>query len=155
MNTYSRSYAKTLIALFFLMQLHLLSNAMAATTTFESALKTHLTAIEKRDWLAFEATLTNSKTLTFIAPSGKLSTATADFKRQMQAWFADKDWSWQLTLMSQESSQNMGTAIYRVIYNDLDQQGKPIVLQYLLTLVFAKEATGWKLVHDQNTLVAK
>ena len=73
----------------------------------------------------------------------------------MQTWFADKDWSWNLEPLSKEIITNTGIAIFRVTYNDVDQLGKPVVLKYLLTLVFVKEASGWKLMHDQNTMLAK
>ena len=144
-----------LISVSILSHLYFTNQAMANTSTFEAALKTHVNAIAQRDWPAFASTLTSAKTLTFIQPSGKLSTSTEDFKKQMQAWFADKDWSWSLEPLSSEVTTNTGIAIYRVTYNDVDPQGKPVVLKYVVTLVFAKEVAGWKLVHDQNTMLAK
>ena len=153
-------YRGTIIAsiVFILFQILSSGTVMANssnTGTFESALKTHVDAIANRNWPAFESTLTSAKNLTFVQPNGKLSTTTADFKRQMQTWFADKDWSWNLEPLSKEIITNTGIAIFRVTYNDVDQLGKPVVLKYLLTLVFVKEASGWKLMHDQNTMLAK
>jgi hypothetical protein len=45
-----------------------------------------------------------------------------------------------------------GLAIFAADYHDLDGQGAPYDLSYLLTLVFVRDAAQWLLLHDQNTL---
>ncbi|WP_269532164.1 nuclear transport factor 2 family protein [Chitinimonas sp. BJYL2] len=128
--------------------------AIAGQDTFPEALQEHLLAIKTRDWAAFEKTLTSGEQLTFVAPNGKTSTTTQAFKSAMKSWLADTDWSWQLEQIGLTSTANTGIAVYSVRYSDKDQHGKPYEMKYVLSLVFALEAEGWKLVHDQNTLLA-
>ncbi|MEJ6004722.1 nuclear transport factor 2 family protein [Paucibacter sp. AS339] len=129
--------------------------ALADTSTFDAALKTHLQAIEKRDWTGFESTLTESDTLTFVLANGKLFKTRPDFKKATQDWLADSDWSWSYQVVSASSNANTGVAVLDVQYTDKNAAGIEYKLHYLLSLVFSKERGGWRLVHDQNTLVAK
>jgi ketosteroid isomerase-like protein len=129
--------------------------AMAAQNTFSDALASHLHAINTRNWLEFERTLTGGETLTFVAPNGRTTTTTEAFKAAMKSWFADKDWSWQLEPIGLSAGASTGVAVYSVTYNDKDQHGKPYEMKYVLSLVFAREGNEWKLVHDQNTLLAR
>jgi ketosteroid isomerase-like protein len=128
-------------------------SAAANTTTFDAALNTHLAAIEKRDWAAYESTLTESDTLTFILPNGRISKSSAEFKKSTQAWLADRDWSWSYRILSKTSNASTGVAVLEVKYADKNEAGVEYSLHYLLSLVFSKEHGGWKLIHDQNTLV--
>lgn len=127
---------------------------MADLSTFRSALSTHLAAIEARDTAAFEATLTVEPNLTFVALTGATSTSKESFVKAMRAWLADADWSWKLEEVSLHADASVGVAVYRVNYRDLDPQGKPYTLNYVLSLVFARQGAQWRLVHDQNTRVA-
>jgi ketosteroid isomerase-like protein len=128
--------------------------AAANTATFDTALNTHLVAIEKRDWAAFESTLTESDTLTFILPNGRFSKSSTDFKKSTQAWLADRDWSWSYQILSKTSNGSTGVAVLDVKYADKDEAGVEYKIHYLLSLVFNKERGGWRLIHDQNTLVS-
>jgi len=119
---------------------------------FDAALAAHLAAIERRDWPAFEATLTRADSLTLVLPNGRLSQRRADFAKAMQAWLADPDWRWQLRPVSRHASAHTGVAMFEVDYSDVDAKGERYALRYLLGLVFSREADGqWRLVHDQNT----
>lgn len=129
--------------------------AMADTSTFDAALTTHLRAIEKRDWAGFDSTLTESDTLTFVLANGKFSKTRADFKKATKNWLADSDWSWSYQVLSASSNASTGVAVLDVHYTDKNEAGIEYKLHYLLSLVFSKERGGWRLVHDQNTLVAK
>jgi hypothetical protein len=130
-------------------------NLARSLNTFPQALQTHLQAIETRNWVEFERTLTTGKTLTFVAPNGKTSTSTEAFKSAMKGWLSDKDWSWQIEQIGLSAGAGTGVAVFSVKYSDKDQHGKPYEMKYVLSLVFALEGTQWKLVHDQNTLVAQ
>lgn len=129
--------------------------AMADTSSFDAALQSHLLAIEKRDWAGFESTLTESDTLTFVLANGKFSKTRADFKKATQSWLADSDWSWTYQVVSANSNTHTGVAVLDVQYTDKNAAGIEYKMHYLLSLVFCKERGGWRLVHDQNTLVAK
>ncbi len=127
--------------------------AVANTTSFEAALATHLGAIQKRDWAAFESTLTAQGTLTFVLPNGRFTKTSSDFKKASQAWLADPDWSWSYQLLSASSNAHTGVAVLKVKYVDKNEAGVEYRLHYLLSLVFSQEQGGWKLIHDQNTLL--
>jgi len=45
-----------------------------------------------------------------------------------------------------------GVAVFAADYHDLDGEGRPYELSYLLTLVFVRDGEHWLLLHDQNTL---
>ena len=120
---------------------------------FDFSLAKHLQAIDTRDWKAFESTLTTNSQLVLITPNGNLTTSTSSFKEQMRAWFSDPDWTWTHELVNKHNDDHVGIAVIRVKYQDIDSSGHPISLNYLLTLVFKNEKQGWRLVHDQNTLL--
>ncbi|GAB3257800.1 hypothetical protein GCM10027296_28800 [Chitinimonas naiadis] len=122
---------------------------------FDCTLRRHLDAIDQRDWPAFEATLTRGDTLSLILPNGRLSTDGTTFRKQMQAWLADKDWQWQYSIVHQRQGKGWGLAVLKVTYQDKDEQGQPYRLDYLLQLLFEPEAGHWRLIHDQNTLLKK
>ncbi len=119
---------------------------------FQTALATHLAAIQTRDLAAFEATLTTGADCTLILPNGHLiegRTAVLDFHRE---WFADPDWRLVLQPLRQIETVSTGLALFEVTYHDLDADGQPYELRYYLSLLFVNEAGEWRLVHDQNTL---
>ncbi|MEM7030063.1 MAG: nuclear transport factor 2 family protein [Chloroflexota bacterium] len=121
--------------------------------TFEDTLQEHLSAIENRDLEAFMSTIANDGTLTIILPNG---TILDDYQKIIdfhKGWFDDPDWSLALTPIRQWQSDQVGMAIFNVIYHDLDAEGNPYQLAYILSLIFAKQGQGWLLVHDQNTML--
>jgi ketosteroid isomerase-like protein len=125
--------------------------ALADLSSFPAAVSTHLKAIEARDPIAFETTITKDSTFTFVALNGAATTTRDAFLRQMRAWLSDSDWSWKLEPLSLSGGPHVGVAVYKVTYQDLDPQGRPYSLKYVLSLVFAKQDAEWRLVHDQNT----
>lgn len=127
--------------------------ARADLTSFQSALSTHLVAIERRDIVAFEATLAADSNLTLVTLDGTVIAGKSPFVQKIRGWFADPDWTWKLEPLSVTAGSHVGIAIYHVAYQDLDRQRKPYNLNYVLTLVFAKQGEEWRLVHDQNTLI--
>lgn len=122
---------------------------------FDCAVKVHLAAIDARDWPAYEATLTRDHTLSLVLPNGRFSSEGTTFRKQMQAWLADPDWRWQHTQVHRQQGKDWGMVLVKVGYEDKDEQGKPYRLDYLLQLLFARQADGWKLVHDQNTMLPR
>jgi uncharacterized protein (TIGR02246 family) len=116
---------------------------------FPQALKQHLATIEARDLAAYLATVSDDVSL--ILPNGRLlqgRDAIGDFHRE---WFADPDWSWQLTPEHTATANSTATAIFTVDYHDRDQHGEPYTTRYLMSLTFANTDNGWLLLHDQNT----
>ncbi|HEY9104730.1 peptidylprolyl isomerase [Chitinimonas sp.] len=127
----------------------------AADCDFDCTVQRHLAAIDARDWPAYEATLAHGETLSLVMPNGRFSSAGAAFRKQMQAWFADSDWRWQHAPLHRQLGKDWGMVLLKVAYEDKDEQGKPYQLDYLLQLLFERQPDGWKLVHDQNTMMPR
>lgn len=129
------------------------TQAMSEPHSFEAALARHLQAIERRDFAAFESTLTTGQTLSFVSLGGKVTRTRHEFAGAMRQWLADPDWRWQLERISVSVAAETGVAVLGVRYHDRDAAGRPYELNYVLSLVFAREGGDWRLVHDQNTPV--
>jgi uncharacterized protein (TIGR02246 family) len=117
---------------------------------FTEAVERHLAAVGQRDLDGFLATVHDD--VSVVLANGRLvegRTAVAEFHRE---WFADPDWSWQLSPVRRSTAGDTAVALYQVAYHDLDQHGQPYELHYLLSLAFTRQAGTWLLLHDQNTL---
>jgi uncharacterized protein (TIGR02246 family) len=124
----------------------------ATELDFATAVDRHLTAVTERDLDSYLATVHDDVTL--VTLNGRVvkgRQAVGDLHRD---WFADPDWSWQLTGLHTSETGDAGTALFTVDYNDLDRAGKPYSLRYLLGLTFARGNGTWLLLHDQNTPVS-
>ena len=117
---------------------------------FPDALNRHLAAIGARDLDGYLATLHPDVSL--ITPNGTLLTGLEEVAKFHRDWFGDPDWSWELDLRRTVTAGDAGLAIFAADYHDLDGQGVPYDLSYLLTLVFVRHGAQWLLLHDQNTL---
>jgi uncharacterized protein (TIGR02246 family) len=125
---------------------------MLAGMTYTETLERQLTAIGARDLDGYLATVHDDAVL--IMPNGRLLAgrdALADFHRD---WFADPDWSWDLSPVYSMTAGDTGIAVLDVEYHDVDEAGDPVELRYLLSLTFARADGGWLMVHDQNTFHA-
>jgi ketosteroid isomerase-like protein len=123
--------------------------------SFRSGVETHLAAISKRDMTALLPTLTSGTDLTMIAPNGmKFDTRQqfVDFHRQ---WFAAKD-NGTLTfeIVRLVESPVLGHALIKYRYSSKDKEGSAQTSDSWLALTFALENGTWRLVFDQNTLIA-
>jgi ketosteroid isomerase-like protein len=122
---------------------------------FEQAVKEHLAAIIARDMDALVPTLTGQNALTMIAPNGaRLETRQQfiDFHRQ---WFATNDdgkYEWEIVRLIE--SPALGHALIKYRYTSKDSAGAQQVMDSWLALTFAVEDGRWRLVFDQNTMIA-
>ncbi|MDJ0757056.1 MAG: hypothetical protein QNJ45_26225 [Ardenticatenaceae bacterium] len=122
--------------------------------TFSKTLTVHLDAIQNRDLETFTGTLAADGKLTIILPNGSFMNQFEEIVEFHRQWFADPDWSLILEEISRWQTEHVGSVVYRVIYNDLDPDGKPYHLRYLLNLTFIYQEGRWLLVHDQNTMLS-
>ncbi|AGZ42208.1 YybH family protein [Actinoplanes friuliensis] len=116
---------------------------------FTAAVNLHLTTIGKRDLDGYLSTVHDEVSL--IMPNGKLLSGREEVAAFHRGWFDDPDWSWELDLQRSTTAGDTGVAIFAVDYHDLDGNGQPYELSYLLTLVFVRNGDTWLLLHDQNT----
>jgi uncharacterized protein (TIGR02246 family) len=117
---------------------------------FPDAVNLHLAAIGRRDLDGYLATVHPDVTL--IIPNGRLLSGRDEVAAWHQDWFGDPDWSWELDLRHTVTAGDTGLAVFAADYHDLDGEGRPYDLRYLLSLVFVRDGDRWLLLHDQNTL---
>jgi uncharacterized protein (TIGR02246 family) len=116
---------------------------------FPTAVNLQLAAIGRRDLDAYLTTVHPDVSL--IMPNGTLLLGLEEVAKFHREWFGDPDWSWELDLRHTATTGDTGVAIFAVEYHDLDGEGRPYDLSYLLTLVFVRAGEQWLLLHDQNT----
>lgn len=113
------------------------------------AIKHHVEAITGRDLDVYAATLHDDVLL--ILPTGTSfvgKDAVVDFHRE---FFADPDWTQDLTEKVVTVGEHTARALYEVDYTDVDRTGAPVRTQFLVGLVFARVGAEWLLLHDQCT----
>lgn len=116
---------------------------------FAEAVDKHLAAIDARDLAGYLATVHDDVTL--IMMNGRVLRGRDEVGEFHRDWFGDPDWSWQLSPVHSVETGDTGVAVFAVDYRDLDRDGRPYTMSYLLSLTFARDGDGWLLLHDQNT----
>ncbi|MGC4895097.1 YybH family protein [Micromonospora sp. DT31] len=116
---------------------------------FTEAVDHHLAAVTGRDLQGYRPTLHPDVSL--ITLGGKLIAGRDAVLDLHHAWFGDPDWSWKLTPLRSTVAGDTGVAVFAVAYQDLDADGAPYELAYLLSLTFVRVDGTWLLLHDQNT----
>lgn len=120
--------------------------------SFNETLQKHLDAISQKNLDVIKATVADSVTLIF--PDGEVLRSKQKFVEFHINWF--KDPAWKMTteiLRVQEDGQlAYGLVKYKLINYNKDGSTKSQSTTYLV-LVFEKQKSGWKLVHDQNTKI--
>ena len=129
-----------------------LVKSQGKATTFQQALQRHLTAIQAHDLDTFLDTIANDGSLTLILPNGSYLDDYEEIVELHKEWFADQQWQMTTELVATHESAEMASALSLVTYEDVDEEGQPVELQYFLNLLFAKQDNKWVVVHDQNTI---
>lgn len=122
---------------------------------FQDTLGAHLAAMQARDLPAFLATLTDGEDLSLILPNGNLIPRRADVVSFLEQWFADPDWQIAFDIVRVVETAELAFGLLNVTYDDRDGAGNPYQLRYYLQLLFALQGGQWRLIHDQNTLIAQ
>jgi ketosteroid isomerase-like protein len=113
------------------------------------AIEHHLETITGRDLDGYAATLHDDVVL--VLPSGRTfvgKPAVVDFHRE---FFADPDWTQQLTERTTTVGEHTARALFDADYRDVDPAGAPVHQRFLVGLVFARVGEEWLLLHDQCT----
>ncbi len=120
------------------------------TEEFSPVLAKHLRGISERNLGYIEATVDDHVTL--ILPDGSMVESKQEFVEFHRQWFKDPTWKMEQVVLETNEGRDMSYCLlnYRII-----RVGENAGPETFLLLVFRKQATGWKLVHDQNTRVAR
>jgi len=119
---------------------------------FRKIVQEHLDVVIKKDIVTFQKYLSPMHEPLVILPSGDILQgydAVLDFHKD---WFADADWVMKSEIIDAVQLANMGYGLVDVTYNDLDENGQPYKMKYLLSMVFVNIEGEWILLRDQNTL---
>jgi ketosteroid isomerase-like protein len=115
----------------------------------------HLQAIQSRDLPGLESTLTSGEQLDLFLPSGVHLATRQAYLELHREWFADPDWSWSCTPVTQVISDDLAVVTVRSRSETARDDQPPVeVSETWVTLTFRRETGRWALVHDQNTRIA-
>ena len=123
------------------------------TTDFTTTLHTHLKSITDKDLKGIESTVADSVTLIF--PNGEVLKSKKKFVDFHFDWFKDPNWEMVTEVLQTKESSSLAYALVKyqlTSYTD-QHQLKSKSTTYLL-LIFEKQKTDWKLIHDQNTKIS-
>jgi len=120
-------------------------------TDARAAIGRHLDTIKGRDLDGYAATLHDE--IVLVLPTGTTfvgKEAVVGFHRE---FFADPDWTQELTERTTTVGEHTARALYEADYRDVDSAGEPVHQRYLVAFVFVDVAGEWLLLHDQCTPV--
>ena len=139
--------------------LSLLAASAAAQTgptdrlSLDEVLRNHVRAVQGRDLAALERTVTAGEQLDVIFPDGRRSTTRAEYLAFHREWFAERNWRITIRPVGRVERDDLALVTARTRYEEREGRRVTGWSENWLTLTFAREAAGWRLVHDQNTRI--
>lgn len=118
--------------------------------TFRQTLEKHLAAIQDRDLDRLIETLP-AEELLLVMSDGKVARTVREFVEAHRGWFQMPNWTLKTEPINVSETPDMGVAVLRLDYSELNADGTRFHQQSVLTLIFAREDSRWVMVHDQNT----
>lgn len=119
----------------------------------DDVLRDHVRAVQTRDLALLERTITTGEQLELIFPDGRRSTTRAEYLAFHREWFAERGWTMTIRPVSRVERAELAVVTARTRYEEREGRRLTGWNENWLTLTFAKEAGGWRLVHDQNTRI--
>ncbi len=121
--------------------------------SLDEALADHVRAVQTRDPAALERTITAGERLELIFPDGRRSTTRAEYLAFHREWFAQPGWTMSIRPISRVERGELAVVTARTRYEERSGPRLSAWSENWLTLTFAREPGGWRLVHDQNTRI--
>lgn len=141
-------------ALALVVQLFAAGVATAQTRpSLDDALTEHVRAVQSRDPVALERTITSGERLELILPDGRRSTTRAEYLAFYREWFAEPGWTISIRPISRVERPNLAVVTARTRQEERDGRRLTGWTENWATLTFAREPGGWRLVQDQNTRI--
>ena len=122
---------------------------------FGDAVQSYFSSLDKRELSGIAALFDDDAQTTVIMPGGALVVGYPAIMDLHREWFLDPDWSMEHELVSMREMGALGLVLAKVRYHDLNERGEPYTISYYLHLTFCCRDGQWKVVHDQNTLLAQ
>jgi uncharacterized protein (TIGR02246 family) len=123
---------------------------VAEDRSIDAVFAEHLKAVQSRDLVMLERTITSDEQLTLILPNG-IHTATrrayVDFHKE---FFAARTWTIAFEPVGRMVGGDFAVLTTKSLYQDV-VDGKPYRSRSWVTFTFRKENGQWRLIHDQNT----
>ena len=119
-------------------------------SAFREAVGKHLLAIDERDLEKLATTLAQDNVL-LIMSDGRLTRTTKEFLDGYRAWFAMKNWRLEVKPVQIFEGQDVGVALMAYELRDMPPGGVPTRQVSLVSMVFRKQADGWRMVLNQST----
>ncbi|KAB3529503.1 hypothetical protein F8154_14665 [Alkaliphilus pronyensis] len=118
---------------------------------FRNTLELHLDSMKNKNLNKFISTV-RLEDIILIMPNGTLIREKDKFLELHRSWFEDNDWSLNYEIINIEEASEMAYALININYNDCDEKGNIIKMNYFLNLIFRKYEGMWLLIYDQNTI---
>ena len=125
----------------------------SSETKFRSQVETFLNAVKNRDRTTFEKFFDHELEFTAILPGGRVFNDVPSFLESQADWFDGKTGTFNFLIERIQTSKNLGHALAKVKYQNVDQSGRPFTLDIHISFVFKKIKGKWFVIHDQNTVL--
>ena len=136
-----------------LVALAIYPSACASTPPLRPAVETHLQAVRTRNLDALLPTLSGGSDLRMILPNGLQYTTRAQYVDFHRQWFATNDnGRFEPEIVHLVESPRLGHALIKLRYRATPPTGAVDIVSWL-SLTFALQDGGWRLVFDQSTLI--
>lgn len=122
---------------------------------FADAVQSYFSSLDKRELPGIGAMFDDDAQTAVILPGGALVVGYPAIMDLHKEWFSDPDWSMEHEVISMREMGALGLVLAKVCYHDLNEHGEPYTISYYLHLTFCCRDGQWKVVHDQNTLLAR
>lgn len=143
-------YIKYLMLIFF--SLVILNAGTSNVPSFENTLDKHINSIKNRNLDEYLSTV-SQKNITVIFPNGKILNSFKDVSDFHKEWFSENNWTFDYEIVQKTVLQSTAIVVLKIKYCEKDENQNNKTINYILSLIFAKENNQWKLIHDQNTLI--
>lgn len=131
------------------------SSQSDSETSFTTAMRKHLDAVENRDVAALQSTMAPTGTLYFLLDKRPLSTTSTSFMDFHREWFKDSTWTINFKILHTAIDDNLGVAITESMYKEPNRDGKPYYHKMHVSYTQQKIDGQWYVIMDQASSIEK
>lgn len=120
---------------------------------FQEAVSGYFEAMQQKNLQTFGDLIADEEWVSLILPNGQYITGKAEILSFHEVFFADEDWSMEVSILQQREIGDSGLVLADILYRDVDEANNPYEMRYYLHLLFCRIDGSWKVCHDQNTMI--